>query len=110
VTTADEPDSQHAHYTRLSADYINAHKLPGEAIGVAIEPGGWAALKPPQPAPGQDWTVTLKLGDVGIRANCGADPDDDTLMAVLAGVLADARRQAAIGAEVKRRRYGPRAE
>lgn len=86
--------SQRARITQIAAGWLNAHKQPGEELGLGVE----------QQRDG--WRLVIRSGDVGVTAHCGPDPDDATIAAVLIGLLADARKQAAIGAKVKAERFG----
>lgn len=87
--------SERARITAAAADWLNEHKAPGESVALAVEP-----------ARPDGWQLILRIGDVGVAAQLGAEPPGDTVRGVLVGLLADARRQAEIDRRVNAGRFG----
>jgi hypothetical protein len=94
VVTLGDSASTRAQITYWASGYLNECKRPGDAIGLIVEPRH------------DGWVIGARIHTVGIRAACGPDPDEAVVRAVLAGVLVDARKQAAVDAAVLARMRG----
>ncbi len=88
--------SHRAHITATAGRWLNARKQPGEELGLGVDHDR------------DGWQLVIRTGDVAVTAHCGQDPSDDVIAGVLAGLVADARKKATLGAEVKARRAGTR--